>query len=151
MDVGNAGAKLLKTAYVGAFIRRCHECILLGYARLVPTEVADSDETAITGLLVDAIEDALNDPEAPSWAIRFTAIDDRPVTVGAKTGRRRPRIDITVRRINPRPSTTFHFEANRLSDLLARFFRRSVLDSRHGYQICERRSGDAHAIAAGLA
>ena len=41
--------------------------------------------------------------------------------------------------------------ASRLSDLLARFFRRSVLDSRHGYQICERRSGDAHAIAAGLA
>jgi len=101
-------------AYIDAFVRRCHEFVLLGYAQLDPKALVDLDETAITGHVKDAMEAALDAPDAPEWSIHFTAIDDEPVSVGGKTGKRRPRVDITVLCINPRPSTNFRFEAKRL-------------------------------------
>jgi hypothetical protein len=103
--------------YTEAFLRRCHEFVLLGYARLDPKTLVDLDETAITGYLTDAMEAALNARDAPEWCVHFTAIDDQPESVGGKTGKRRPRVDITVLCINPRPSTSFRFESKRLFDL----------------------------------
>lgn len=107
-------ASLFVPAYIDAFVRRCHDFVLLGYARLDPKALVDLDETAITGHLKDAMEAALDAPDRPDWSIHFTAIDDEPVSVGGKTGKRRPRVDITVRCINPRPKNIFRFEAKRL-------------------------------------
>jgi hypothetical protein len=102
-------------AYAEAFVRRCHECIMLGHGRLDPAVLSVLEETDITGHLVDAIEAALNSSDAPTWATNFTAIDDQPESVGDKTGKRRPRVDVTLRCINPRPSSNFRFEAKRLN------------------------------------
>ena len=44
--------------YTEAFLRCCHEFVLLGYARLDPKTLVDLDETAITGQLVDAMNQA---------------------------------------------------------------------------------------------
>lgn len=101
-------------AYKRAFVRHSHELVSLGYARLAPSSLGSLDETAVTGRLVDAMEAARDAPNRPSWAAHFTTIDDRPVSVGGRTGKRRPRVDITVRCINLRPSISFHFEAKRL-------------------------------------
>lgn len=105
---------LFETAYEDAFVRHSHELVWLGYRRLVPRSLADLDETAITGRLVDAMEAALNAPDHPEWATHVTAIDDQPESIGGKTGKRRPRVDVTIRCINPRPSISFRFEAKRL-------------------------------------
>ena len=51
-----------------------------------------------------------------------------------------------------KPSNATHWSTNSLAvcrAFLARFFRRSVVRFRHGYQICERRSDHAHAAATG--
>ncbi len=116
MVSGEPPAHRFVETYAEAFLRICHEFVLLGYARLDPKTLVDLDETAITGHLTDAMEAALNAPDAPGWSFQFTAIDDQPESARGKTGKRRPRVDITVRCINPRPSSSFRFEAKRLGD-----------------------------------
>jgi hypothetical protein len=101
--------------YEQAFVRRSHELLGLGYRRLDPGSLASLDETAITGHLCDAMETALDASDRPDWATQFTTIDDQPECVGGKTGKRRPRADVCVRCINPRPARRFRFEAKRLN------------------------------------
>jgi len=102
--------------YDEAFVRRCHEIVLLGYERLDAAQLVDLDEPAITGKLVAAMKEALDSPSAPGWAILFTACEEQPESVRGLSGKRRPVVDIAVDRINPRPSSTFRFEAKRLGE-----------------------------------
>ncbi len=101
--------------YVNAFFLRSHQLVSLGYARLVPAKLAALDETAITGMLCDAMEAALDARDAPEWAPHLTVVDEQPESVEGKTGKRRPRTDVCVRCINPRPAARFRFEAKRLN------------------------------------
>ena len=103
-----------QTVYEEAFVQRSHELVGLGYARLTRICLGALDETDITGQLVDAMEAALDAQDRPEWATQFTTIDDEPRSIAGRTGRRRPRVDVTIRCICPRPSTSFRFEAKRL-------------------------------------
>ncbi len=107
---------LFADVYQEPFIRRSHELVAMGHKRLVRKQLADMEETVITGMLCDAMEAALDASDAPDWATHVTTVDDQPESVDNKTGKRRPRTDICVRCINPRPASRFRFEAKRLQD-----------------------------------
>ncbi|MBX3460768.1 MAG: hypothetical protein KF696_12540 [Planctomycetes bacterium] len=100
---------------VDSFVRRSHQVIQLGHDRLVPKDLAELEEPAITGKLVDAIKEALDADDAPRWSKHFWPVDDEPVTVGTKVGKDRPKIDITVYSTSKKPTRLFRFEAKRLS------------------------------------
>lgn len=61
------------------------------------------------------MEAALDASDRPAWTKHFTTIDDRPESVHGKTGKRRPRVDVCVSCIYPRPTRRFRFEAKRLN------------------------------------
>jgi len=103
------------TAYEDALIRRSHELVALGHMQLVPIDLAELEETDITGKLCDAMNAVLDGPEAPAWATILTVVDDQLESVREKTGKRRPRTDVCVRCVNPRPEHRFRFEAKRLN------------------------------------
>lgn len=97
------------------FVRRSHQVVRMGYDLLSPHDLKTLEETEITGRLVDAIEEALDGDNVPRWSKHFWPGDDAPVTVGSKTGKNRPRVDITVVSRANRPTRKFRFEAKRLS------------------------------------
>jgi len=105
--------------YQQSFVRISHELLLLGHARLVATQLANLEEPDITGKLCDAMEAALDADDGPEWAPMFTVIDDQPESVAGKLGKHRPRIDVCVRCVNPRPERRFPFEAKRLHNSAA--------------------------------
>lgn len=103
------------SVYDDAFVRRSHELISIGHKRLVTSDLVALEETDITGKLCDAMNAALDAENAPAWATVLTVVDDQPESVRKKTGKRRPRTDVCVRCINPRPEHRFRFEAKRLN------------------------------------
>jgi hypothetical protein len=105
--------------YEDALVRRSHELIAMGHQRLVASDLATLEETDITGKLCDAMNAALDAEDAPEWATVLTVVDDQPESVREKTGKRRPRTDVCVRCINPRPEHRFRFEAKRLNERAA--------------------------------
>jgi len=107
------------SVYEVALVRRSHELVALGHTRLVPADLARLDETDITGKLCDAMNAVLDAHDAPDWATILTVVDDQPESVRDKTGKRRPRTDVCVRCINPRPEHRFRFEAKRLNEKAA--------------------------------
>lgn len=115
MTGGRGAIIVFLDIYEEAFVRRCHELLGLGYRRLNPKSLASLDETAITGHLCDAMEAALDAVDRPDWATQFTTVDDQPETVRGRSGKRRPRTDVCVRCIDPRPARRFRFEAKRLN------------------------------------
>lgn len=102
--------------YEDALARRSHELLALGHARLVPADLVALEETEITGKLCDAMNEVLDSPDAPEWATLVTVVDDQPESVRGRTGKRRPRTDVCVRCISPRPEHRFRFEAKRLQN-----------------------------------
>jgi len=105
--------------YQQALVRISHELLLLGHARLVATQLATLEEPDITGRLCDAMEEVLDADDGPEWASMFTVVDDQPESVAGKLGKRRPRTDVCVRCVNPRPAQRFRFEAKRLHNSAA--------------------------------
>jgi hypothetical protein len=101
--------------YTDAFVRRSHELLVMGHARLAATELATLDEPEITGKLSEAMEATLDADDRPEWATHLTVVDEEPENVDGKIGARRPRADVCVRCINPRPARRFRFEAKRLN------------------------------------
>jgi hypothetical protein len=110
------GVASMLEAYRAAFVRNSHELVLRGHARLVVAQLSGLEETEVTGKLCDAMEEVLDSVDAPAWATTVTVVDDQPESVDGKTGKRRPRTDVCVRCVNPRPAQRFRFEAKRLHD-----------------------------------
>src|SRR5882672_7645331 len=93
------------------------ELLRLGHARLDAASFAKSQEEDITGKLKEAIEAVIEvTADAPAWVDRYTVYDEEKPTGTPKLGKKRPRIDITIKRrwklreTHPR----FRFEAKRL-------------------------------------
>jgi hypothetical protein len=107
------------TVYENAFVRRSHELVALGHARLASSDLVALEETDITGKLCDAMNGVLDAEDAPEWSTILTVVDDQPESVRERTGKRRPRTDVCVRCINPRPEHRFRFEAKRLNNTAA--------------------------------
>ncbi|HLX71665.1 MAG TPA: hypothetical protein VKV04_18795 [Verrucomicrobiae bacterium] len=89
----------------------------MGHAKLAAAMFAGAQEEDITGKLKEAIEAVIEvSNDAPAWVERYTVYDEEKPTGTPKLGKKRPRIDITIKRrwklreSHPR----FRFEAKRL-------------------------------------
>ena len=103
-----------RTAYRLSFVRAAHRLLATGYARLKTSTLASKEETAITGLLVDKMREAIEGPKQLPWASHYSVHDDRPINRSGTEGRDRPRIDIEVERTMPGLHPRFQFEAKRM-------------------------------------
>lgn len=108
------------SAYRGRFLRDVYCLIARGYEGLTPGSLVDKDETAITGLLVEAIESFLNDPLSPDWTGRYTIREEKPIHAAKKEGKARSRVDIEIESLGRRPRPQFQFEAKRLRAAVSR-------------------------------
>jgi hypothetical protein len=93
------------------------ELLKLGHGKLDAASFAASQEEDITGKLKESIESLIEvDSDTPAWVDRYTVYDEEKPSGTPKLGKRRPRIDITIKRqwklreSHPR----FRFEAKRL-------------------------------------
>lgn len=102
------------TAYRKVFLEHVHQLIQFGYSRLTPANHVADDEPAITGHLVDSMNDVIDDKKSPRWARFYSVHDDPPVRHQTKTGKRRKRVDIRFDSIESIPRTRFFLEAKRL-------------------------------------
>lgn len=100
--------------YREALLRNSLTLLLLGYGKLAVEALSDLEETTITGHLVDSMNAVLNSADPPPWGMYLTVVDDEIRSVDNKTGKRRPRVDICVRCLHPRPEARMAFEAKRL-------------------------------------
>ncbi len=109
-----------KAHYRTSLVNRSHQVLKMGYDLLDPASLAASEEEAITGRLTKAMQDALENLEAPLWAKNFWAVEETRVNDSEREGKRRLRIDIEVieHRRGPRPR--FRFEAKRLRNSASR-------------------------------
>jgi len=93
------------------------ELLKLGHSKLDAASYSASEEEDITGKLKEAIEEIIEvAPDAPAWMERYTVYDEEKPSGTTKLGKRRPRIDITVKRRWKlrEPHPRFRFEAKRL-------------------------------------
>ncbi len=116
MTSGSPSSIPITPVYASAFVLRCHELVGLGYTRLTSSHLNALEEEDMTGKLRRAMEAALDAPDRPEWATLLMVVEEQRENVHGKTGKRRPRIDICITCINPRPATHFRFEAKRLRD-----------------------------------
>jgi hypothetical protein len=105
--------------YRDGFVEHVHRLLAMGYELLAQEhdtgELQAREETEITGLLSQAMDRARHDDRIRDWAWIYAVSDDAPINDHGLEGKRRPRIDIQVRRqrrVAPEPC--FHFEAKRL-------------------------------------
>lgn len=101
--------------YNGSFRAGVHELLVWGYQDVRHKIGPSSEEEEITGHIVEAIKDRLDDPATPSGYTLFYGIDDEShVRHSSRTGRRRQKLDIVIQcnLILPRPE--FIFEAKLL-------------------------------------
>ena len=101
-------------AYVEALRGHAHELLAMGYGRLEPARYKDSEEPDITGELAKAVEEAIEDPEAPQWVDHYALGDDPPLNVEGRLGKWRPRVDVEFQRVQHGPRPRLRFEAKRL-------------------------------------
>jgi hypothetical protein len=107
----------LRTEHRQALRGHAIELLRLGHGALDAASFAKSQEEDITGKLKEAIEAIIElAPNAPGWVDRYTVYDEEKPSGTPKLGKKRPRIDITIKRRwhlraqHPR----FRFEAKRL-------------------------------------
>jgi hypothetical protein len=116
--------------------RHVHQLLAWGYTDARPKIKREHDETDITGLIAEAIQDRLNGT-APRRYDRYSVADDAAEPGEGRTGKSRRRADIVVERSGTRPRLRYILEAKRLrrgshqlskylgSDGLGRFVRGS--------------------------
>lgn len=97
-----------------AFLEKCHRLISIGYTRLNCSSFSTAEETEITGELVRAITEVLDDPSGPNWTRYFFVADDPPQNTSGRLGRRRTRVDIEFTESRVAPRSHFRIEAKRL-------------------------------------
>jgi hypothetical protein len=96
------------------FVKRAHEIVAGGYARLDAASLEHEEET-ITGHLCEAMNQFLCDARSPDWCDSFAVRDDPRVQDSGKTGKRRDRVDVEIE-YTRRPRPVFSFEAKSLRD-----------------------------------
>jgi hypothetical protein len=105
-----------RVSYRTSLVNRSHHVLKMGYDLVDPVSLAASEEEVITGRLTKAMQDALEDLEAPLWAKNFSAVEETRVNDSEREGKRRLRIDIEVIEHKRGPRPRFRFEAKRLRD-----------------------------------
>lgn len=100
-------------AYYQCLLMHAHVILKMGYGRLDTSELHSADEEDITGLLAEAMNEALASPESPAWRCFYSVHEEPRVKSKKLRGKRRLRLDIQVEYTGgKRPR--FSFEAKRL-------------------------------------
>lgn len=102
------------SAYRTAFRADAHQLIAWGYQDARDRIQNVSEETAITGLIAEAIEARLDDPETPERFDRYDPVDEYQLPGEDLVGKRRKRADIRIKSSLLRPRPRYIFEAKRL-------------------------------------
>ena len=68
--------------------------------------------TAITGELIRVMGETLENESSPAWVETYTIHNDPPLSVPARQGKHRPRVDIEFEKVNRGPRPHLQFEAN---------------------------------------
>lgn len=100
--------------YAESLCRHAHELVMMGYGRLRPSDHVASQETEITGELVRAMREAMQEASAPDWVARYALRDDPPLDVPGRYGKARPRVDIEFELVRHGTRPLLRFEAKRL-------------------------------------
>ncbi len=108
------GASADGKAYADIFVRRVHTLLALGYAALKPADFAGAEEEHITGELVEAIQEVLDDSDTPAWADSFSIHEEPRERHPIRKGKARKRLDIRLDSSEVRPRARLRFEAKRL-------------------------------------
>lgn len=111
----SAAAPHTRAAYLDALRTHAHELLYMGYSRLNASDQHDAEEPDITGLLSEAMQEALEDEAAPSWVEHYSLKEDPPLSVLGRTGKHRPRVDIGFERVQRGKRPRLRFEAKRLA------------------------------------
>jgi hypothetical protein len=104
----------LCNVYQSSLRTHAHELIVMGYQELHAEDFAHFQEPEITGELGRAMRGVLEWASAPDWVVYYTILDDPPLDVPGKKGKRRPRVDIEFERITRGMRPRLRFEAKRL-------------------------------------
>jgi hypothetical protein len=102
--------------YRRIFIERAHRLIKMGYDCLTPAAYLREEEPAITGILVERIDEVLDGPDVEQWFSFFAVHDDPPVPDRIRRGKHRLRLDIKIVSSEQRPRAVLSFEAKRLNE-----------------------------------
>ena len=103
-----------RSAYDYGFRRDAHQLIDWGYQDALPAIHSKLLEEEITGLIVEAIEERLDDPFTPERFDRYSIDEEKPIAVEGRKGKKRRRLDLAVVSGHSRPRPRYIFEAKRL-------------------------------------
>ncbi len=109
-----------KPQYEESFVRRSHQILSMGHARLDAASFARCEEEEITGELTRAMQEAVQDTSAPRWTRHFWPSEETRIHDPDRLGKRRLRVDIEVRQHRTVRRPRFRFEAKRLHDAASR-------------------------------
>jgi hypothetical protein len=101
-------------AYDYGFRRDAHQLLAWGYQDALQQIHCNLMEEEITGLIVEAIEQRLNDPTTPEKFDRYSVEEEKPISIEGRTGKNRRRLDLVVVSGHSRPRPKYIFEAKRL-------------------------------------
>jgi hypothetical protein len=101
-------------AYNYGFRRDSHQLLAWGHQDALPQIHCDLMEEEITGLIVAAIEQRLDDPTTPEKFDRYSVDEEKPIAIEGRTGKNRRRLDLVVVSGQSRPRPKYIFEAKRL-------------------------------------
>ena len=101
--------------YRRVFRRHVFQLLKWGYDRLNASAYRASEEEDITGELVKALNEIIEDRSCPYWVGNMYIGEDPHVNVDGRKGKRRKKIDIEFVRVQYSPRPRFFFEAKRLS------------------------------------
>ena len=104
----------VRRVYLDSFVRHVQQLFTKAFSAIDRRDLARSEETVVTGRLVDAMRTVISAADAPAWASRLAVHEDRPLSGGPAEGKRRPRIDIEIERVERGPRPCFQIESKRL-------------------------------------
>lgn len=107
-------SQITRRAYDYGFRRDAHQLLAWGYQDALVQIHCNLIEEEITGLIVEAIENRLDDPLTPERFERYSIAEEKPITVEGRKGKKRRRLDLVVASGHSRPRPKYIFEAKRL-------------------------------------
>ena len=103
-----------RSSYDYGFRRDAHQLLAWGYQDALPEIHCNLIEEEITGLIVEAIEERLDNPSTPEKFDRYSIDEEKPIAVEGRKGKKRRRLDLVVVSGHSRPRPKYIFEAKRL-------------------------------------
>ncbi len=85
-----------RSSYDYGFRRDAHQLLAWGYQDALLEIHCNLTEEEITGLIVEAIEERLNNPSTPEKFDRYSIDEEKPIAVEGRKGKKRRRLDLVV-------------------------------------------------------